>query len=584
MNQRELLKQARGIIKAEKVFKNATVLDVFNEKLNNTDIAVADGIILGVGNYQGQEEIDMSGKIIIPGLIDAHLHLESSMTNVDEFAREIIPRGTTAIVADPHEIANVAGLTGIHYLLKAGKAQPWNFNLMMPSCVPASKYENSGAELSASDLRPLLDEDGIFGLGEVMDYPSVINGDSEIWKKIELASDLFKDGHAPELSELDLNAYLLAGIAADHEATTAEEALEKVSKGMYIMIREGSVTRDLVSLLPAVNSSNCSRFMFATDDRHPEDLLAEGQIDFAVRKAVQYGLSPMRAVRMATINAAQALGLEKIGAIAPGYKADLLVLDNLRDFNIKRVYKDGKLVAENGTLLKSVDKSISSSAQNIMSAEIREKIFNSVKIGDISKKDFVLPKANKYRVIELLEDKVVTKASVYTTENNYKGEPPAIELIGHNLVKLAVVERHKNTGRVGLGLLRNFGLRRGAVATSIGHDAHNIIVAGLNSEDMLLAVKEIEKMQGGLVIVVDGKIEQKLALPVAGLMAVKPLREVAEKLEKMRAAANSLGVSRGGPFMTLSFMALTVIPELKLTDQGLFDVRKFKKVDLVLEE
>ncbi len=584
MNQRELLKQARGINKAEKVFKNALVLDVFNEKLNNTDIAVADGIILGVGDYQGQEEIDMSGKIIIPGLIDAHLHLESSMTNVDEFAREIIPRGTTTIVADPHEIANVAGLTGIHYLLKAGKAQPWNFNLMMPSCVPASKYENSGAELSASDLRPLLDEDGIFGLGEVMDYPSVINGDSEIWKKIELASDLFKDGHAPELSELDLNAYLLAGIAADHEATTAEEALEKVSKGMYIMIREGSVTRDLVSLLPAVNSSNCSRFMFATDDRHPEDLLAEGQIDFAVRKAVQYGLSPMRAVRMATINAAQALGLKKIGAVAPGYKADLLVLDNLRDFNIKRVYKDGKLVAENGTLLKSVDKSISSAAEDRLSEEIREEIFNSVKIADISRKDFVLPKAKKYRVIELLKDKVVTKASVYTTENNYKGEPPAIELIGHNLVKLAVVERHKNTGRVGLGLLRNFGLRRGAVATSIGHDAHNIIVAGLNSNDMLLAVKEIEKMQGGLVIVVDGKVEQKLALPVAGLMAVKPLREVAEKLEKMRSTANSLGVSREGPFMTLSFMALTVIPELKLTDEGLFDVRKFEKVDLVLEE
>ena len=584
MNQRELLKQARGINKAEKVFKNALVLDVFNEKLNNTDIAVADGIILGVGDYQGQEEIDMSGKIIIPGLIDAHLHLESSMTNVDEFAREIIPRGTTTIVADPHEIANVAGLIGIHYLLKAGKAQPWNFNLMMPSCVPASKYENSGAELSASDLRPLLDEDGIFGLGEVMDYPSVINGDSEIWKKIELASDLFKDGHAPELSELDLNAYLLAGIAADHEATTAEEALEKVSKGMYIMIREGSVTRDLVSLLPAVNSSNCSRFMFATDDRHPEDLLAEGQIDFAVRKAVQYGLSPMRAVRMATINAAQALGLKKIGAVAPGYKADLLVLDNLRDFNIKRVYKDGKLVAENGTLLKSVDKSISSAAEDRLSEEIREEIFNSVKIADISRKDFVLPKAKKYRVIELLKDKVVTKASVYTTENNYKGEPPAIELIGHNLVKLAVVERHKNTGRVGLGLLRNFGLRRGAVATSIGHDAHNIIVAGLNSNDMLLAVKEIEKMQGGLVIVVDGKVEQKLALPVAGLMAVKPLREVAEKLQKMRSTANSLGVSREGPFMTLSFMALTVIPELKLTDEGLFDVRKFEKVDLVLEE
>jgi len=583
MNKKKLLKQARGIEKAEKVFKNALVVDVFNEKLKQTDIAAAEGIIIGTGNYEGQEEIDMSGKIIVPGLIDAHLHLESSMTNVDEFAREIIPRGTTTIVADPHEIANVAGITGIKYLLEAGRTQPWNFNLMLPSCVPASKFENSGAELSAADLSSLLDEDGIFGLGEVMDYPSVINGDDGIWNKIEMAADLFKDGHAPELSDLDLNAYLLADIAADHEATTAEEALEKVAKGMYIMIREGSVTRDLVSLLPAVNSSNCSRFMFATDDRHPEDLLAEGQIDFAVRKAIQFGLSPIRAVRMATINAAQALGIKKLGAVAPGYKADLLVLDNLREFNIKRVYKDGRLVAENGTLLKSVDDKITMGKRDKMSPKIREKIFNSVKIGDISKEDFMLPPGKKYRVIELLKDKIVTKASTYTAEKNYSGEPPAIELIGHNLVKLAVVERHKKTGDVGLGLLRNFGLRRGAVATSIGHDAHNIVTAGLNADDMYKAVKEIEAMQGGLVIVVDGIVEERLPLPVAGLMAVKPLREVADRLEKMRSKANSLGVNREGPFMTLSFMALTVIPELKLTDKGLFDVKDFKNVELLLK-
>jgi adenine deaminase len=583
MKQRRLLKQARGLEKAEKLFKNSHVLDVFNEKLELTDVAVAEGIIIGTGDYEGEEEIDMSGQIIIPGLIDAHLHLESSMTNVDEFAREIIPRGTTTIVADPHEIANVAGLTGIKYLLNAGKAQPWNFNLMLPSCVPASSFENSGAELSAVDLKPLIDKEGIFGLGEVMDYPSVIEGDKNIWDKIEMASELFKDGHAPELSGLDLNAYLLADIAADHEATTAEEALEKVAKGMYIMIREGSVTRDLVSLLPAVNSSNCSRFMFATDDRHPEDLLAEGQIDFAVRKAIQYGLSPIRAVRMATINPALALGMKKLGAVAPGFKADILVLDNLREFNIKRVYKDGKLVAENGTLLKAVDDKISFEREEIINPEIKEKIFNSVKIGDISKSDFVLPTAKKYRVIELLRDKIVTESSVYSTERDYKGEPPAIELIGHNLVKLAVVERHKGTGDVGIGLLRNFGLRRGAIATSIGHDAHNIIIAGLNSEDMYLAAKEIEKMQGGLVIVVDGVVEGKLALPVAGLMAVKPLKEVADKLKKIRETANSLGVNRDGPFMTLSFMALTVIPELKLTDTGLFDVRSFKKLELVID-
>jgi adenine deaminase len=583
MLRKELLKQARGLEKADKVFKNAVIVDVFNERLLENDIAVADGIIIGIGDYQGKEEIDLGGRIVTPGLIDAHLHIESSMTNVDEFARVIIPRGTTTIVADPHEIANVAGLTGIKYLLKAGNSQPWNFNLMLPSCVPASSFENSGAVLSADDLKTLIKEEGIFGLGEVMDFPSVINGDPGIWDKIEMASDLFKDGHAPGLSEKDLNAYLLADIKADHEATTAAEALEKVSKGMYIMIREGSVTRDLVSLLPAVNSSNSSRFLFATDDRHPGDLIEEGQIDFAVRKAIQYGLSPLRAVKMATINAAEALGIKKLGAIAPGYKADLLVFDNLREFEVKKVYKDGRLVAEDGTLLKSIDDKISLDKKDFMNQEIEEKIFNSVKIGDISECDFRLPPAKKYRVIELIKDQVVTGESVYHTEAEYDDEPPAIELIGHNLVKLAVVERHHKTGNVGLGLLRNFGLRRGAIATSIGHDAHNIIVAGVGARDMEVAVREIEKMQGGLVIVVNGKVEESLALPVAGLMAVKSVKEVANRLNKMREIANGLGVNRDGPFMTLSFMALTVIPELKLTDQGLFDVNKFENVELIIE-
>ena len=583
MLRKGLLKQARGLEKADKVFKNAVIVDVFNERLIENDIAVANGIIIGIGKYEGKEEIDLGGRIVTPGLIDAHLHIESSMTNVDEFARVIIPRGTTTIVADPHEIANVAGLTGIKYLLKAGNSQPWNFNLMLPSCVPASSFENSGAELLATDLKTLIGEEGIFGLGEVMDFPSVINGNQKIWDKIEMASELFKDGHAPGLSENDLNAYLLADIKADHEATTAAEAIEKVSKGMYIMIREGSVTRDLVSILPAVNSSNSSRFLFATDDRHPGDLINEGQIDFAVRKAIQYGLSPFRAVKMATINAAEALGIKKLGAIAPGYKADLLVFDNLREFEVKKVYKDGRLVAEDGTLLKSIDDKISLDRKDIMNQEIEEKIFNSVKIGEISESDFQLPPAKKYRVIELIKDQVVTEESVYQTEAEYEEEPPAIELIGHNLVKLAVVERHHKTGNVGLGLLRNFGLRRGAIATSIGHDAHNIIVAGVGARDMELSAREIEKLQGGLVIVVNGKVEASLSLPVGGLMAVKSVKEVANRLDKMREIANGLGVNRDGPFMTLSFMALTVIPELKLTDQGLFNVSKFQNVELVIE-
>lgn len=582
MLKKELLKQARGIEKAEKVFKNASFVDVFNERLLQSDIAVADGIIIGTGSYEGREEIDLSSKIVAPAFIDAHLHLESSMTNVDQFARVVIPKGTTTIVADPHEIANVAGITGIKYLLQAGRAQPWNFNLMLPSCVPASEFEHSGAELLTEDLKTLIGEEGIFGLGELMNYPAVISGEAEIWNKIELAEKMFKDGHAPGLSGKDLNAYLLADIEADHEATTAAEALEKISKGMYIMIREGSVTRDLVSLLPAVNGFNSSRFLFATDDRHPGDLIKEGQIDFVVRKAVQYGLSPLRAVKMATINAAEALGFKKLGAIAPGYRADLLVLNNLADFKVEKVYKDAKLVAQNGTLLKSSEDQSSFKQSNYINQEIEEKIFKSIKIGKISTKDFKLPAAKKYRVIELKEDQIITGESVYERESNYNNEAPFRELIGHNLVKLAVVERHHKTGNVGLGLLRNYGLRCGAVAASISHDAHNIIVAGLAAEDMELAVREIEKMQGGLVIVKDGIVEETLALPVAGLMALKSVKEVAVKLNKMNELAQSMGVNRSGPFMTLSFMALTVIPELKLTDRGLFDLNKFENVDLLI--
>ncbi|RCW50686.1 MULTISPECIES: adenine deaminase [unclassified Halanaerobium] len=583
MHKRELLKQARGDIRAEVVLKNGLILDVFNERLIRSDLAISSGIIIGTGEYEGVKEIDLGGKIVTPGFIDAHLHLESAMTDVGEFARVVIPRGTTTVVADPHEIANVAGVPGIKYMLKQGLKQPWNFNLMLPSCVPASKFENSGAELSAEDLSPLYKEKGIFGLGEVMDYPSVINGDKKIWEKIKISEDRFIDGHAPGLLGKDLNAYLLAGIKADHEATTAEEALEKVSKGMYIMIREGSVTRDLVNLLPAVNDSNCSRFFFATDDRHPGDLIEEGHINFAVKKAVQYGLSPLRSIRMATINAAQALGFKDLGAIAPGYKADLLLIDNLIDFNIKAVYKDGCLIAENGTLIKNKEENHDKNLdyKKDINPEIEDKIFNSIKIADLKEEDFALPAGKIYRVIELLKDKIVTREGEYITEADYNGEPPITELIGHNLVKLAVVERHHKSGNVGIGLLRGFGLREGAVATSIGHDAHNIIVAGLKKNDMYTAVKELQKIKGGIVIVANGKLVDSLPLPVAGLMAVRSLKDVAEKLTKLRKLASSLGITRDGPFMTLSFMALSVIPELKLTDQGLFSVSKFENVPLV---
>ncbi len=562
------------------------MIDVFNEKLIEEDLAISDGIILGSGKYEGEVEIDLQGKIISPGFIDAHLHLESAMTEVSEFARVIIPRGTTTIVADPHELANVAGLAGIRYFLKRGLNQPWNFHLMLPSCVPATSFENSGATLTATDLLKLLPEEGIFGLGEVMDYPSVIDGNPVIWDKIEMIGDRFKDGHAPGLKDKDLNAYLLAGIAADHECTTVNEALEKVQKGMYVMIREGSVTRDLKNLLPAVNDSNCSRFLFATDDRHPGDLLQEGHIDFVIKKAVRYGLSPLRAIRMATLNAALALGKNDLGAIAPGLKADLLVINDLADLTIESVYKDGKLVADAGNLLSYGENS--SKLEDELDEKSKNNIFDSINIGKISTDSFKIPAGRKYRVIELKEDQIVTGESIYDTKNwsdeQVPREPLLPELIGHHLVKLAVVERHQATGNIGIGLLHGFGLRKGAVATSIGHDSHNIIVAGLKAKDMYLAVDRIKEMKGGIVVVVDGKVEEELALPIGGLMATKPMKEVAEKLKIMRNLLSSLGVTRSGPFMTLSFLALPVIPSLKLTDEGLFNVDSFQHVPLVLDD
>lgn len=586
----QLLKMARGEKPAELVLKNARIIDVFNEEIDHTDLAIADGIIIGTGDYEGQKEIDLSGKVLAPGLIDGHLHLESAMVKVEELARQIIPLGTTTIVADPHEIANVAGLTGIKYLLQEGLAQPWNFNLMLPSCVPATKFETTGACLEAESLEELLDEEGIFGLGEVMDFPGVINGSEVIWKKLDLCQDKFIDGHAPGVSDRELNAYLLGGIRADHECTTPAEAHEKVKNGMYVMIREGSVTRDLKQLLPAVNDSNNSRYLFATDDRHPGDLTEEGHINFMIKKAVENGLKPLRAIKLATINAAKALGLKNIGAIAPGYKADLVVFNDLKSLNIEKVFKDGKLVAENGELL--MDSTSDSERENtfkisnnetskyLNQEQIDQSIMNSVNIGEVSREDFVLPSGRKFRVMQLIEEQIITKQT--TVEFNSESVTTD-DLINKDLVKLAVVERHKASGNVGLGLLKGLGLKKGAIATSIGHDSHNIIVAGLNEKDMLKAVEEINKIQGGIVVTHNGEVMDKLVLPIAGLMSDKPLNEVADKLKVLREITEDMGVTNQEPFMTLSFMALPVIPRLKVTDRGLFSAEEFQIVPLKID-
>ena len=571
MNRDTLLKMSKGEIPAELVLKHGRIVDVFNERLIKQDIAIADGKIIGIGDYAGVKEIDFEENIIAPGFIDGHMHLESAMVKIDEFAAWIVPRGTTTIFADPHEIANVAGLEGIKYFLDRGNKLPWNFNLMLPSCVPATANETSGAKLSADKLSQLKDAEGIFGLGEVMDFVGVINGDPEIWDKIEMVGDKFIDGHAPGVSGKNLNAYLLGGIMADHECTTPAEAKEKVTKGMYVMIREGSVTRDLVNLLPVVNNSNLSSFLLATDDRDPGDLYQDGHINFVIKKAIENGVSPLRAIKLATINSADALGLKNVGAIAPGYKADLVILDNLKDFNVKKVFKDGELVAENESLIVNLPE---------IKEGKSEKIFNSVNIGKFNKGDFDLPEYKKYRVIKLIKDQIVTGKETIDFEKSVKID----DLVANNLVKIGVVERHKKTGNVGLGLLKGFGLRKGAIAISIGHDSHNIIVIGLNSKDMYKAVKEIEKLNGGITIVNNGELIDCLPLEIAGLMSKDSIPEVAKKLRKMKEKVYSMGVTRQSPFMTLSFMALPVIPSLKITDQGLFDIDENKFVSLGIED
>ncbi|AGB41014.1 adenine deaminase [Halobacteroides halobius DSM 5150] len=570
----DLLNKARGKKKADLVLKNGKAVDVFNEQIKKLDVAIANGVIIGIGSYKGQEEIDLQGKVLAPGFIDGHLHLESAMTKVRDFAQQVISLGTTTVVADPHEIANVMGLEGIRYLLEAGLSLPWNFNLLLPSCVPATKFDTSGAILKSEDLEELITANGVFGLGEVMNFTGVINGEKSLWEKLNLFKDYFIDGHAPGLTAKDLNAYLLGGIKADHECTTSQEAIEKISKGMYIMIREGSVTRDLKRLLPAVNEQNSNRFLFATDDRHPRDLVKEGHINFLIKKAIKNGLNPLQAIKFATINSATALGLENTGAIAPGYKADLVVIDGLKELKVKQVFKDGKLVAEDGKFI------LDSKEEHQISEIKKQKIYNSINIGKIEKSDFILPVSNKYRVMELIKDQIITKQStVKLTSQQISSK----QLIEKNLVKLAVVERHQKTGNVALGLLKGLGLQTGAIATSIAHDSHNIIVAGLDAKDMLLAVKEIEKIQGGIVITNKGQVVEQLALPIAGLMSDKPLLKVAEKITSLRKVAHSLGVTYQEPFMTLSFMSLPVIPELKITDKGLFSVEEFQFVPLVVE-
>jgi len=569
LSNKDLLPIALGKEKADLVFKNGKIIDVFNEKVIEEDLAISNGVIIGFGKYEGKEEVDLEGKFISPGFIDAHLHLESAMVTIEEFAKTVIPLGTLTLVADPHEIANVAGKVGIKYFLTIGNNIPWNFNLMVPSCVPVTTFDKSGSVLNAEKIKELITEENFFGLGEVMDYEGVITGQDYIWNKIELMKDYFIDGHAPKLQGKILNAYLLAGIMADHETTSPNEALEKISKGMYIMVREGSVTRDLQSLLPAINDKNNCNFLFATDDKHPEDLISEGHINFMIKKAIKLGMEPFRAIKLATLNAARSLGLHHLGGIAPGYKADLLIIDNLDELGIFQVYKDGKKVAENGKALFQV---------NSNNFERPPTIFHSVNIAPIREEDFKIPKGKTYRVINMIQDQIITGEDFFSFPDSFEEE----RFIRYNINKIAVVERHKSTGKIGLGLIRGFGLESGAIASSIAHDSHNIIVLGTNSCDMKIAVEKIAEIQGGIVIANNQKIVDFIELPIGGLISTDPIGKVSEKLQELRKIVHNLGVKTNSPFMTLAFMGLPVVPKLKITCDGLYDVENHTFVSLVV--
>ena len=563
----EIIKAAHGEKEADILLTNVKIVNVFSGEIVAGNIAVADGYIVGFGSYSAKKIVDMKGRFVCPGFVDSHFHIESSMTCITEFARAVIPSGTTTVIADPHEIANVLGADGINYMLESSKNQPMNIYFTLSSCVPATDMETSGAKLGVDELLPFISNDRIVALAEMMNYPGVIYRDPEVLKKIELAKIHRKpvDGHAPGLTGKDLYAYIAAGISSDHECTTAGEAREKLDAGMHIMIREGTAAKNLSSLIPIINERSSRRIMWCADDRHPYDIMQHGHIDSMVRRAIKSGIDPVVAIQMATINPAEYFGINDIGAIGPGRRADLLVFSDIHNLQIEQVYTSGILVAENSQMSPEISRPVS----------IPSKPSMNVKLDAI---DFsITVKSNHIRVIDVVPDQVITAQSVL--EVSASGNK-AVADISRDILKIAVIERHTGSGNMGKGFVRGFGLKKGALASSVAHDSHNIIVVGTNDEDMKEAVLGVVKMGGGLAAVCDNKICASLALPVAGLMSLEPLTVVNEKLDNIFKSARELGSALHDPFMALSFLALPVIPELKLTDKGLVDVRQFRIVPL----
>lgn len=549
---------AAGRKKADLVLKNAKYLNVFSNEFLCGDIAVANGLIAGVGKYDGKTEIDVSGKLVLPGFIDAHIHLESSMVTPAEFAKAVVAHGTTTVITDPHEITNVMGIDGVEYMIQASQNLPIDVHFMMPSCVPATEIDESGAELDCKDIDLYLDNKKVLGLAEMMNYVGVINGDKNVLSKIVTSQAHHKkiDGHAPELSGNDLNAYIAAGVYSDHECSTFENALEKLRKGQFIMIREGTAAHNLKALMPLLTQQYYSRCMFATDDKHPSDLLYGGHIDYIVKQALKNGADPIVALKTATHHAARYFLLNNKGAIASGYLADIVVVDNLEDFNVETVFKRGKLV---------FDGEVKDFSAPTVDEKLAEKCFDTFHLDSVTPSSFKVD--GKLGLIGLVGGELLTRNL---------GTADKID-VENDILKIACIERHKGTNHIGVGYVKGYSLKSGAVATSVAHDSHNIITVGCNDDDIAVAVNAIKDSKGGIAVVENGKIKALLELPIAGLMSDEPLTTVNEKLENAKLSAYELGADKSiDPFMTLSFLSLPVIPSLRITTKGVFDAENWK--------
>lgn len=549
---------AAGREKADLVLKNAKYLNVFSNEFLSGDIAVANGLIAGVGKYDGKTEIDVSGKLVLPGFIDAHIHLESSMVTPAEFAKAVVAHGTTTVITDPHEITNVMGIDGVEYMIQASQNLPIDVHFMMPSCVPATEIDESGAELDCKDIDLYLDNKKVLGLAEMMNYVGVINGDKNVLSKIVTSQAHHKkiDGHAPELSGNDLNAYIAAGVYSDHECSTFENALEKLRKGQFIMIREGTAAHNLKALMPLLTQQYYSRCMFATDDKHPSDLLYGGHIDYIVKQALKNGADPIVALKTATHHAARYFLLNNKGAIASGYLADIVVVNNLEDFNVETVFKRGKLV---------FDGEVKDFSAPTVDEKLAQKCFDTFHLNSVTPSSFKVD--GKLGLIGLVGGELLTRNL---------GTADKID-VENDILKIACIERHKGTNHIGVGYVKGYSLKSGAVATSVAHDSHNIITVGCNDDDIAVAVNAIKDSKGGIAVVENGKIKALLELPIAGLMSDEPLTTVNEKLENAKLSAYELGADKSiDPFMTLSFLSLPVIPSLRITTKGVFDAENWK--------